>query len=385
MIAQCALQALLDDELDLEGLCTQTDDQCMPESDQPAHGIPLLGTVVVGVPVDSKTPGQKMRQPKQAGQAKPKQPKKAKRGRAAAAEAAAELAQQQAGVDSNPIQQPDDAANPQAAAVAPVKKKAKYRKRKAVMESPPRLPPISPGALSLQEGIKRRRLAKEAEAQAAAAAAGPLTTSQWLEEQTDTGCCPDWEKQSQAAAAAASGPVTASASQWPEEQTDTACCPDFGQQSQAAEEQDASYEPSLSQPPMDRDEGTEHHPAMDSNEDIEHQQQHQQQEGSDHMDTSDLDVSSPTEAAAASPAGPAEDSQQSDELSPQQAVTERQSELTLSFDVAAMELFQQQDTCDAFGSFWRRTSGAGVKGKGPVQTQADEAVPAALGGMECVT
>ena len=44
VIAQCALQALLDDELDLEGLCTQTDDQCMPESDQPAHGIPLLGT-----------------------------------------------------------------------------------------------------------------------------------------------------------------------------------------------------------------------------------------------------------------------------------------------------------------------------------------------------
>lgn len=30
----------------------------------------------------------------------------------------------------------------------------------------------------------------------------------------------------------------------------------------------------------------------------------------------------------------------------------------VSFDVRGMDLFQQQDTCDAFGSFWRSTSGA---------------------------
>ena len=248
------------------------------------------------------------------------------------------------------------------------------------MESPPRLPPISPGALSLQEGIKRRRLAKEAEAQAAAAATNPAAASHWPEEETDTCCCPNWKQQSQAAAAAAPGPVATP--QWPEEQTDTACCSDVEQQSQAAEEQDASYEPSPSQPTMDREEGTEHHPAMDIDEHVEQHQPQQQQEGSDHMGSIDLDGSDPTETVTALPAGPAEDSQQSHELSPQQAVTERQTELTLSFDVAAIELFQQQDTCDAFGSFWRRTSDAGVKGKSPVETQADEAVPAALRGTQ---
>ena len=71
----------------------------------------------------------------------------------------------------------------------------------------------------------------------------------------------------------------------------------------------------------------------------------------------------------------------------QQSVSREQGRCDgVSFDVRNMDLFQQQDTCDAFGSFWRSTSGrqaeepgaaAGAEPGPPTQGQAAEA---ALGG-----
>lgn len=58
----------------------------------------------------------------------------------------------------------------------------------------------------------------------------------------------------------------------------------------------------------------------------------------------------------------------------------------VSFDVRRMDLFQQQDTCDAFGSFWRSTSGRQAEGPGaaagaePGAPTQGPAAEAALGG-----
>ena len=128
--------------------------QEIAQASKPARGIPLMGTVVVGVPVNSTRKHRKQgRTPGCANAAKSKQAKHSKPAKAA---------------DASKCQQQEK--GPSADAPAPKKKKA-TKKRKVLCESPPRLPPISPGALSLQAGIKRRRLAKQIQEQAAAEAA----------------------------------------------------------------------------------------------------------------------------------------------------------------------------------------------------------------------
>jgi len=367
--------------------CSQpyTQEPCLPEGDKPALGIPLLGTIVMGVPLEQATPPKRGRAG-QAKQAKAQQreqattPKAGQRnldpcqsadeqdvlrqfgdalvGRPLGKQAGdgAEVPGQQAGdCPEAPRQQAGDALDAQQQQigdVTPQQQKAKpkkrrkakrdtpagmpptspgavslqqgvKKKRKAKFESPPRLPPISPGALSLQEGVKRRRLARLAEAQAAAAAVPSCRL-------------PAGQLESSASAATEADIDPPSTSQ-PAPDSSAVC---LGQQHAPSHAIQCSQVERLHSGEACHEPGSTSAAGCASH-----------REGSTHQ---------PRE---------------------QQTGTGQQPEQTLSFDVGAMELFQQQDTCDAFGSFWRRTSSIGAQ-KSLDGSQNAKAAPTTFGGAD---
>ena len=264
----------------------------------------------MGVPL-KKAPKAKKARTSQAKRGKPKQPRKATAPKAAQTSLEGTQGQQD---DLDAQQQPCNASHPQQQQTADTPQAQPKRKRKtAESSSPPKLPSVSPGALSLQEGVKRRRLAKQAEeAQAASTAAAHLSLSAG---QVKALCNLASEQLSEAPAADA--------------------------RSNAAE---------CSQP-----------------------------EGDHSGQACDM----PASTSGADYASQREDSPEAVE---EQTDAQQQTEQTLSFDVGAMELFQQ-DTCDAFGSFWRRTSGIGAhEFSDASEVEAAMAVPAPFfGGTDCVS
>ncbi|KAL0024470.1 hypothetical protein WJX77_007331 [Trebouxia sp. C0004] len=298
------------------GCCSQPpgNEPYRAASEGPALGLPLLGTVVMGVPVRHPIPQTKPLRPSKAKQAKPKQPKAPK---ATQRDLAAALGQDRAQQEGAAPAVPD-----QSQAVILQQPKAKSKKRRTALkpDSPCRLPPISPGALSLQEGVKRRRLARQAEAQAAVLAAS-AAASDCTHSAQRTEAPPHTTTDQSSEAAAAEGVVQASSV------ADTT-----GQQQ-------ARHDDGKCQLPHTE---IDDEPASTSDPFFARQQ-------ADHSHQSQLHTSS-----------------------------RQQPGQTLSFDVAAMELFQQQDTCDAFGSFWRRTSGIGTRKVSP-GVQAAPAAPIAFG------
>ena len=87
------MQELAVDDFPVDCSQTQASEDCMLGSEQPAHGIPVVGTIVMGVPLGGATTTRRgYRQPKQA---KAKQSKPARRGKAATEAGAAELAKEQ--------------------------------------------------------------------------------------------------------------------------------------------------------------------------------------------------------------------------------------------------------------------------------------------------
>ncbi len=287
-------------------------------SEEPARGVPLLGTVVMGLPVSKRIRQTKAVRPSKAKQAKqPKAPKATQRDLASAP--GQDWSQQEGGV-------PDQ---PQAVMLQQPKAKSKKKRPAPKAESPCRLPPISPGALSLQEGVKRRRLARQAEAHA--------------------------EAQAAALAAAAAG----SDCTHPTQQTEAPQLTATDQSSEAAATEGVIQASSV---------------AGDAD---------QQQACHENGKCPPLDTEVDHEPASTSE--PCFASQQADDSDQAQirTSTRQQPGQTLSFDVGAMELFQQQDTCDAFGSFWRRTSGVGTQKASP-GVQAAKAAPTAFGGKQFV-
>lgn len=277
----------------------------LPPADEPVLGIPLSGTVVMGVPLGQSTPRKHGAKPSKAKQAKAKHPKQARNPKRPASEA---------------TEGQDEPKRPQGAS----QQKAKPRRKRKAEEpqSPARLAPISPGALSLQEGVKRRRLAKQAEAKAAAVAASDVSQQ-------------------------AGEPVI--------------CCPIHAE---AAPAEAAAELPSKSQPASDC-----------------HDQQQQQHACHDAALFSEQDIEASHEPGRVAGACSAKHRRPSAEHTGQQSEAGQQlgAGQSLSFDVGAMELFQQQDTCDAFGSFWRRTSGMGAH-KASGSSQPAPTALAAVGG-----
>ena len=292
-------------------------------SEEPARGLPLLGTVVMGLPVSKRIRQTKAVRPSKAKQAKAKQPKAptATKGNVAPAR---EQDQSQWEGDAPAVSD-----QPQALELQQPKAKSKKKRPAPKAESPCRLPPISPGALSLQEGVKRRRLARQAEAQAEAQAAA-------------------------LAASAAASDCTHSA-----QQTEAPPLTATDQSSEATATEGVVQAPSLS--------------------DTTDQQQACHDNGECPLPDTEV------HHELASTSEPCFASQQADDTDQAQVhtSTRQHPEQTLSFDVGAMELFQQQDTCDAFGSFWRRTSGVGTQKPSP-GVQAAKATPAAFGGKQFV-
>ncbi len=288
--------------------------------EEPARGLPLLGTVVMGLPV-SKAIRQKAMRLSKAKQAKAKQPKAPKATQRDLASAPGQDWFQQEG-DAPAV--PDQ---PQALTLQQPKAKSKKKRPPPKAESPCRLPPISPGALSLQEGVKRRRLARQAEAQAEA----------------------------QAAALAAS--AAASDCTHPAQPTEGPSLTATDQSSEAAAAEGVIQASSLA--------------------DTTGQQQPRHENGKCPPPDTEVDHE------PASTSEPCSASKQADntDQSQMRTSTRQQPGQTLSFDVGAMELFQQQDTCDAFGSFWRRTSGIGTQNSSP-GVQAPPAAPSAFGGKK---
>ena len=323
-----------------------------------------MGTVVVGVPVNSTRKDRKQgRTPSCANAAKSKQAKHSKPAKAA---------------DASKCQQQEKGLS--AGAPAPKKKKA-TKKRKVLCESPPRLPPISPGALSLQAGVKRRRLAKQLQEQATAEAA---SCSRQEQAQTERFCEQLDQLASKAATKAASPAPDMKQATKPGHKLESLagaraahinaharfgsleaervnaepacgqCTQHLAQQNSQALLQDKA-QPSASQIPS-----------------------HGASQEADETDGKQEGQVPPSPGSRALHASQASDSRSSHSAQLQsQTVEELQ---TLSFDVSAMELFQQQDTCDAFGSFWRRTSGVGVPGTESA-SQRHPAAPSAFGGQ----
>lgn len=335
-----------------------------------------MGTVVVGVPINGATKQGKKGKPACAKPTKHQPPKQAD----AAKAAAVSKAQQQA----------EDSGD----APAPNKPKAKYRKkRKVPYESPPRLPPISPGALNLQAGVKRRRLAKQLEQQAATEAASGISQDQ---AQTKLFCEQLGELASQAA------PETASPAQGVEqaisaghkltgsqadaihpnahprhapmdtEMTDAGQACGGCMQQAAKDDSQAQLHREAQSPASQRaSQGTSQGASQGAD------------QAGGKQDQGDQVLPSPGRRAKPGSWG---NSDAGSPPSAEQGPKADEEPQTLSFDVAAMELFQQQDTCDAFGSFWRRTSGAGLPGTQKA-AQQHTAAPSAFGGqysMLCV-
>ena len=340
--------------------------QDIPKASEPARGIPLLGTVVVGVPVNNATKqGKKGRSTGCAKLSKDKQPKQSKPAKAAKAAAASKHQQQEKGLSAD--------------APAPKKPKA-TKKRKVQCESPPRLPPISPGALSLQAGVKRRRLAKQLQEQAAAEAA---SCSHQEQAQTKLFCEQLDQLASKTAIKAAS----------PAQGMQQAIKP--GHKPTSLHEANAMHANAHARHGTVEPERVNAEPACvqcaqhSAEDNSQAQLQHQAQspasqraskgalQEADQTGGKQRDQILPpcgSRAMHASQGSAARASSSVDHES--KADQEPQ---TLSFDLGAMELFQQQDTCDAFGSFWRRTSGVGSTGTQNA-SQHHTAAPSAFGG-----
>lgn len=311
----------------MQALLHQLPDQCCSQppagktysaaSEEPALGLPLLGTIVMGLPISKPIQQTKAVRPSKAKQAKPKQPKAPQATQKDLAPALGQdQSQQEKAAPAIPHQ-------PQAVMLQQPKAKCKKKRAAPKAESHCRLPPISPGALSLQEGVKRRRLARQAEAQAAVLAASAAASDcTHPAQQTEAPLLIATDQSSEAAAA--EGVIQASSL------ADTT-----GQQQ-------ACHDTGKCPPP---DTEADHEPASTSE--------------------------------------PCFASQQADDTDQSQMHTSvrQQPGQTLSFDVGSMELFQQQDTCDAFGSFWRRTSGIGTQ-KACSGVQAASAAPSAFGGKQ---
>ena len=342
--------------------------QDISQASKPARGLPLMGTVVVGVPVNGTTMHGKKGTSTGCGKAtKSKQPKQSKPAKAAAT---SKRQQQEKG--------------PSADAPAPKKPKV-TKKRKVLCESPPRLPPISPGALSLQAGVKRRRLAKQLQEEAAAKAA---SCSHQEQAQTKLFCEQLDQLASKAATKAASPAAVMKQATKPGDKlvdlagssaahgTVRARCgslegekmngePACGQCTQRSAQQNSQAQ-------------LQHNAQSPASQNPAKRASQAAAEEGDHTGGKQGDQVLPcprsrarhaSQGSAARSSHPAEHRSKADE-EPQ----------TLSFDVAAMELFQQQDTCDAFGSFWRRTSGVGVTGTHNTG-QHHPAAPSAFGGQ----
>lgn len=321
---------------------------------------------MVGVPVNGATKqGKKGKSTGGAKVSKDKQPKQPKQAKPAKAAAAKKHQQQERGLP--------------AGAHASKKPKA-TKKRKVQCESPPRLPPISPGALSLQAGVKRRRLAKQLQEQAAAEAA---SCSHQEQAQTKLFCEQLDQLASKTAIKAASPAHGMQQAIRPGHMLTTlieanAMHANAHARHGTVEAERINVEPACGQ-------CTQHSAEDNSQAQLQHQAhspasqrasngalQEADQAGGKQMDQVLPSPGSRARhagqgSAACSPSS-VEDNSKADEESQ-----------TLSFDVGAMELFQQQDTCDAFGSFWRRTSGAGLAGTQNA-SQHPPAVPSAFGG-----
>lgn len=292
-----------------------------------------MGTIVVGVPFKA-APKRRKRKDTLGGQAKltkgmqPSRPKTVK----AAAVNGCQHQQEQPGASLNTQQ------GPSAAAPAAAKPRGRsHRKRKVVVvESPPRLPPISPGALSLQAGVKRRRLAKLLQEQAAVGAASSS---------------PHADQATSQAATEAAGDVSS------EGEVGELCTQQAAENNTQAQLQHEA-QPAASQ--------TASAAAA---------------QGANQAGGEDGQVDRGAVQCPVSEAGPgsAPDSPNSAECEADEHKADGE-QTTLSFDVGAMELFQQQDTCDAFGSFWRRTSGVGTAGSQGAGQVHDQAAPSAFGG-----
>ena len=302
--------------------CSQppADEPYSAASEEPALGLPLLGTVVMGLPVSQPIRQIKAIRPSKAKQAKPKQakPKQPKAPKATQGDLAPALGQDRSQQEGDAPAVPDQS---QAVMLQQPKANSKKKRPAPKPESPCTLPPISPGALSLQEGVKRRRLARQAEAQAAVLAASAAASN-----------CTHSAQQTEAP------PLTAT-----DQSSEAAAAEGVIQAPSVADttgQQQACHDNGKCPPP---DTEVDHEPGS----------------------TSD----------------PCFASQQADDTDQSQVHTSTRQ--TLSFDVGAMELFQQQDTCDAFGSFWRRTSGIGTQKASP-GVQAATAAPTAFGGEKFV-
>ena len=343
--------------------------QAIPEAEEPTLGIPVLGTVVMGVPhkrASCPTPRKKRARPIYAKSATGNH-----HNMAMAAKPADHQTQQQQSEGLTGSRQPRQRQSRD----APDKPKAKPKKKRKVVpyESPPKLPPISPGALNLQEGVKRRRLAKQLEEQAAAEAASMISQ---VKGNAELPCAQSQDQlaghpgsEAAAAIAAAEEPVPAEDGRdaGNVSQKVTSSLEFVTTEAQVHAENASAAVPHSNQPTLEHwtqpsAEGTSHS-QLQSNVGASGSQ------GCDHTASQDHGDDG---AATAGKHGMRACSQRLEDL-------ENQQQQTLSFDVGSMELFQQQDTCDAFGSFWRRTGGVGpVRDQSRAQHQ--QAAPMALGG-----
>ena len=307
---------------------------------------------MVGVPCNGATKQKKKGESISAKPTKGKQPKQTKPTKVGAVS----KCQQKLGtsLDSQSSQQGLSGDAP-----ASKKPKAKYtKKRKVPCDSPPRLPPISPGALSLQAGVKRRRLARQLQEQAAVEA---VSESHQKQAQTKRFCAQLDQLAAQAATKASNQADSVGQAIKSGHMTDL---PETSAMQVKAHMRHASVEAELGNGEQAPKQGTQ----QSAEDNSQAQLQGRAQSPASHPasarasggeeEEENQPLSCPVFGARRVSQGSAAGSQHSAEHQ-HKADQEQQ---TLSFDVAAMELFQQQDTCDAFGSFWRRTSGVGMSG-----------------------
>ena len=133
------------------------------------------------------------------------------------------------------------------------------------------------------------------------------------------------------------------------------------------------------------------HPVCDVSMSLQQQIPHAQASGTDpsvHVSVTDGSQQQPTSR----PVSAATPQRQHEQQQPQQAVPVSGEQVPgggVSFDVRRMDLFQQQDTCDAFASFWRSTGGA-QHGQPDASTSTNpsaqgQAAGIALGGKDTVS
>ena len=337
--------------------------QAIPEAEEPVLGIPLLGTIVMGVPRN--------------GASRPTPRKKRSRPICAMPDMPVDhQTQQTTSAGPSGGRQPQQAQSGDGP--GPDKPKAKpKKKRKAAVpyESPLKLPPISPGALSLREGVKRRRLAKQLEEQAAAEAAAVISQA---EDNAHLPCALPKDQ-----SAAHPGPEAATAAEGPVPAKDGRNSGNLSQkltgsfESATTEAGVHATDASIAVPHSNQ-QASEHRTQPSAEDRSQPQLQSNASaagsQGSDHTASQDEQDDSALPCHTAEPA-----EQGMPACSERLGNQGDQRQQTLSFDVGSMELFQQQDTCDAFGSFWRRTSGVGTA-TAQDRAQHSQVAPTAFGG-----